>query len=174
MCHFTFYILHFISTTNLISPKMSLMTFLHSHDDLYFKLDIILVKGLSKHRPTLNTHAFLLTFRHVLSKICPYDQKHTRFTPILQVFAPLNDVRAYIAWSWKTILTTWRFFFPRGWHPTSNTSASPPRVLWSPLAWDVTQHMSMSAFGVISTLLLHTMCALSPLFYTSSEAPTSI
>ena len=88
--------------------------------------------------------------------------KNTLFFPILQVFAPLNNVRAYIAWSWKTTLITWIFF--RGWYPTSNTSTPPPPpVLWSSLAWDVTQHMNMSAFGVISTLLLHTICALYPL-----------
>ena len=34
------------------------------------------------------------------------------FFPILHGFAPLNDVRAYIAWSWKTTLITW-FFFTR-------------------------------------------------------------
>ena len=32
------------------------------------------------------------------------------FSPILHVFAPLNDVRAYIAWSWKTTLITWIFY----------------------------------------------------------------
>ena len=36
--------------------------------------------------------------------MCHYDQKHTFFFPILHVFAPLNDVRAYIGWSWKTTL----------------------------------------------------------------------
>ena len=54
---------------------------------LYFRLDIILVKGLSKH--SLNPyfsgtkidpkyaflHAFFLNFCNVLSKICKYDQK---------------------------------------------------------------------------------------------------
>ena len=47
--------------------------------------------------------------RHVLSKICHYDQKHT-FFPILHIFAPLKDVRVYIAYSWKTTLITWIFF----------------------------------------------------------------
>ena len=46
------------------------------------------------------------------------------FFASLHVFAPLNDVRAYIAWSWKTTLITWIFL--RGWYPTSNTSAPPP------------------------------------------------
>ena len=47
---------------------------------------------------------------YVLSKICQYDQKNT-FYPILQVFAPQNNVRTYIAWSWKTTLITWFFFY---------------------------------------------------------------
>ena len=74
---------------------------------------------------TLNT-CFCLRF----SLICPSFfflkfvmwPKHTLF-PILHVFAPLNDVRAYIAWSWKTTLITWVFL--RGWYPTSNTSGPP-------------------------------------------------
>ena len=36
--------------------------------------------------------------------------KNIHFFPILHVFAPLNDVRAYIAWSWKTTLITWFFY----------------------------------------------------------------
>ena len=88
---------------------------------LYFRLDIILVKGLSKH--TLNTyfsgmkrapkyaclHAFFIICPHVFSTICQYDQKHL-FFKILHVFAPLNDVRMYIARSWKATLITWFFF----------------------------------------------------------------
>ena len=37
--------------------------------------------------------------------------KNTPFFPILHVFEPLNDVLAYIAWSWKTTLITWFFFY---------------------------------------------------------------
>ena len=89
---------------------------------MYFRLDINLVKGLTKH--TLNTYfsglkidpkyAFLHTFFLICSS-CPYQnlslwpKSHT-FFPILHVFAPLNDVRAYIAWSWKTNVITWNFF----------------------------------------------------------------
>ena len=40
--------------------------------------------------------------------------KNTPFFPILHVFAPLNDVRAYSAWSWKTTLITW--IFGRAWY----------------------------------------------------------
>ena len=50
--------------------------------------------------------------------------KNIPLFPILHVLAPLNDVRAYIVWSWKTTLITWIFL--RGWYPTSDTSA--PRV----------------------------------------------
>ena len=64
--------------------------------------------------PKLNTH-FCMHFpsfvSHVLSKICLYDQKHTLFSN----FAPLNDVRTYSAWSWKTTLITW--VFGRAWYP---------------------------------------------------------
>ena len=57
---------------------------------------------------------------------CPFqnlqhDQKTYLFSPDC---APLNDVCTYIAWSWKTTLITW-FYFWRGWYPTSNTSGSP-------------------------------------------------
>ena len=79
---------------------------------LYFRLDIILVKGLSKH--TLNTHFSHVKihpkfpFLHVFFLNCPscpfqnlsiWPKIH--LFPILHVFAPLNDVHAYIAWSWK-------------------------------------------------------------------------
>ena len=36
--------------------------------------------------------------------------KNVPFFPILHVFAPLNDVHMYIAWSWKTTLITWIFY----------------------------------------------------------------
>ena len=38
-----------------------------------------------------------------------YMTKNRPFFPILHVFAPLNDVCAYSAWSWKTTLITWIF-----------------------------------------------------------------
>ena len=49
-----------------------------------------------------------------------YMTKNTPFFPILHVFAPLNDVRAYIAWSWKTTLITW--IFGRAWYPPWHSS----------------------------------------------------
>ena len=36
--------------------------------------------------------------------------KSIPFFPILHIFAPLNDVHAYIAWSWKTTLNYMIFF----------------------------------------------------------------
>ena len=45
------------------------------------------------------------------------------FFPILHVFAPLNDVRAYSAWSWKTTLITW--IFGRAWYPPWHSSGPP-------------------------------------------------
>ena len=36
--------------------------------------------------------------------------KNTPFFAILHVFAPLNDVGAYIAWSWKSTLIMWIFY----------------------------------------------------------------
>ena len=74
---------------------------------MYFRLDIILVKGLSKHTLNMNfsgmkinpkhavLHAFFSICPSCPSKICQYDQNHT-FFPILHVFALLNDVRVYI------------------------------------------------------------------------------
>ena len=41
--------------------------------------------------------------------------KNTPFFPILHVFEPLNDVREYSAWSWKTTLITW--IFGPVWYP---------------------------------------------------------
>ena len=65
-------------------------------------------------------HAFFL-----ICPSCPFQNlsiwPKTPPPPILHVFTPLNDVRAYIAWSWKTTLITWIIL--RGWYPTSNTSA---------------------------------------------------
>ena len=83
---------------------------LHSGGHSYFRLDIILVKGLSK--CILNTYfsgmkidlkyAFLHAF-FVICVSCPFQNlsiwpKTYLFFPN---FTPLNDIRMYIAWSWK-------------------------------------------------------------------------
>ena len=49
--------------------------------------------------------------------------KNTPFFPILHVFAPLNDVRAYSALSWKTTLITWIFGW--AWYPPWHSSGPP-------------------------------------------------
>ena len=58
---------------------------------------------------------------------CVYMTKNTPFFPILHVFAPLNDVRAYSAWSWKTTLITW--IFGRAWYPPWHSSGPPGRYV---------------------------------------------
>ena len=63
--------------------------------------------------------------------------KNIPFFPILHVFAPLNDERTYIAWSWKTTLITWIFL--RGWYPVWNTSG-PPGDLIMMIVVDKTEH----------------------------------
>ena len=76
---------------------------------MYFRLDIILVKGLSKQ--TLSTyfsgmkidpkyaflHAFFLNFSNVSLPKFVNMTKNTPFSPILHVLVPLNDVHTYIA-----------------------------------------------------------------------------
>ena len=65
-----------------------------------------------------------------------YMTKNTSFfSPILHVFAPLKDVRAYSAWFWKTTLITW--IFGRAWYPTWYSSAPPPPGwLWQKLVFN--------------------------------------
>ena len=58
-------------------------------------------------------------------------QKNTPFFPILHVFTPLNDVRAYIAWSWKTTLITWIFFFYEDGIQLQIHLPPPPACTWS-------------------------------------------
>ena len=60
-----------------------------------------------------------------------YMTKNTPFFPILHVFAPLNDVRAYSAWSWKTTLITW--IFGRAWYPPWHSSDPRPFVIIFPI-----------------------------------------
>ena len=114
-----------------------------SRGHLYFRLDIILIKVLSKR--TLNMYfsgmkidpkyVFLYAF-FLICLSCPFKnlsqwRKQHPFFQFCTFFAPLKDVRAYIAWSWKTTLITWFFFFLRGWYPTSNTSGPPGLTICS-------------------------------------------
>ena len=58
--------------------------------------------------------------------------KNIPFFPILHVFAPLNDVRAYIAWSWKNNPNYVNFFtrmisnFKNKWPPPGTLPPWPP------------------------------------------------
>ena len=58
-----------------------------------------------------------------------YMTKNTPFFQILHVFASLNAVRAYSAWSWKTTLITWILGW--AWYPPWHLSG-PPRGFCQP------------------------------------------
>ena len=62
-----------------------------------------------------------------------YMTQNTPFFPILHVFAPLNPVRAYSAWSWKTTLITW--IFGRAWYPPWHSSG-PPGCTYKFIIWN--------------------------------------
>ena len=70
-------------------------------------------------------HAFFLIFLSCSFQNLSIWPKNTPFFPLLHVFAPLNDVRAYSAWSWKTTLITW--IFGLAWYPLDIRVAPPPR-----------------------------------------------
>ena len=81
---------------------------------LYFRLDIIFVKGLSKYTLSTNftgmrinpkyafLHDWFLIFLASFSKIYDLCQKHTLFFSNFWHFSSLKDICAYIARSWKT------------------------------------------------------------------------
>ena len=91
---------------------------------LYFRLDIIFVKWLTKHSLNMylsvmkidSKYAFLHRFLNfsIMSLICHYDQKRT-LLPILPFCSPKWYTRVHIAWSWKTTLIT--LLFLRWWYP---------------------------------------------------------
>ena len=68
-------------------------------------------------------HAFFLNLPIMFFPKFVYTTKNTPFFPILHVFAPLNDVRAYSAWSWKTTLIMWIFGW--AWYPPWHSSGLP-------------------------------------------------
>ena len=64
---------------------------------------------------------------------------------ILHVFAPLKDVHAYSAWSWKTTLITW--IFGRAWYPPWHSSGPPGKSAQHDLFWiDIFTFMFMFLF----------------------------
>ena len=126
---------------------------------LYFRLDIILIKGLSKH--TLNTYFsgmkidpkyaflqafFLICLSRPFQNLLIWPKTHHCFSPCnFARFCTLNNVRTYIDWSLKTTLITW--FFLRGWYPTSNTSAPPLNYMSSVSSHHTTKKGAASQFG---------------------------
>ena len=81
--------------------------------------------GMKKDPKYAFLHAiFLICLSCSLQNLSVWPKTHP-FLPILHVFAPLNDVRTYSAWSWKTTLITW--IFGRAWYPPWHSSA-PPRA----------------------------------------------
>ena len=77
-----------------------------------------------------------------------YMTKNTPFFPILHVFAPLNDVRVYSAWSWKIILITWIFGW--AWYPLDiRVDPGDYEVLIKSLWWWVSVWWSFCKRGVI-------------------------
>ena len=78
-----------------------------------------------ENRPLI--HVFACIFLNLSVMSFPkfvYVTKNTPFFPILHVFAPLNDVRLYSVWSWKTTLITW--INGQAWYPPWHSSAPPP------------------------------------------------
>ena len=100
---------------------------------------IRLVHGLTK--STLITYfsgmkidlkyAFLHAF-FLICLLCPFPNlsiwpKTHPFFQFCTFLHPLNDVCAYIAWSWKTTLITW--IFGQAWYPPWHSSSHPWTVL---------------------------------------------
>ena len=114
---------------------------------IYFRLAIILVKGLSKH--TLNTYFLGMktdpkyAFLHAISSICPLcpfpkfvnmTKKKTLFSNFARFCTPKRCTRVHCLVLQSNPKCVFYFFilfyfiimfFLRGWYPTSNTSASP-------------------------------------------------
>ena len=106
---------------------------------------LVFQAGYHPRKRTFKTHPKHIFFRYkIRSQICIFAcvflnllvmsfpkfvtmTKNTPFLPILHVFAPLNNVRTYTAWSWKDNPN-----FLQRWYPTSNTSAPLPGELAAP------------------------------------------
>ena len=72
-------------------------------------------------------YAFLKAF-FLICPSCPFQNKYIwpKTHPFFQFctfLPPLNAVRAYSAWSWKTTLITW--IFGRAWYPPWHSSGPP-------------------------------------------------
>ena len=80
--------------------------------------------GMKKDPKYAFLHAFFLICLSCSFQNLSIWPKTHPFFPILNVFAPLNDVRPYSAWSWKTTLITWIFGW--AWYPPWHLCAPPP------------------------------------------------
>ena len=79
--------------------------------------------GMKKDPKYAFLHAFFFNLPVMFFPKFVFMTKNTPFFQILHVFAPLNDVRTYSAWSWKTTLITW--IFGRAWYPHWHSSGPP-------------------------------------------------
>ena len=103
---------------------------------LYFRLDIILIKGLSKHilnmyffryenRPYIHvfSYFFFWIFLNLSIKSFPKFVNMTKNTPFFQF---CTYIKCLVL---KNNPNYMIFFFLRGWYPTSNTRGPPPYFL---------------------------------------------
>ena len=119
-------------------------------------------------------HAFFLTFRHLLSKICQYDQKHTLFTPIFASFCtPIRCTSVHCLVLKNNPNYVKGFFFPED-DIQLQIQVPPPGFVVTPGLGCHSTHEHVCLWGYFNPTFTHYMCALSPLFYTGSEAPRSI
>ena len=85
-----------------------------------------LFSGMKKDPKYTFLHAFFLIWLSCSFQNLSIWPKTHFFSPILHVFAPLNGVRTFSAWSWKTTLITW--IFGQAWYPLDIRVA--PRYSW--------------------------------------------
>ena len=106
--------------------------------------------GMKKDPKYAFVHAFFLICLSCSFQNLSIWPKTHPFFPILHVFTPLNDVRTYSAWSWKTTLIKW--IFGRAWYPLHISSAPPPppRINQSKTIWS---RAVAESWGMANTFL---------------------
>ena len=92
-----------------------------------------------EHRPWIRIFACVFFF---ICPSCPFQNlsiwpKTYPFFQFCTFLAPLNDVRTYIAWSWKTALITWFFFYEDDIQLQIQVAPLPPRSAWAFCSWAV-------------------------------------
>ena len=98
-------------------------------------------------------HAFFLIY---LSCSFQNLSKNTPFFQIFAHFAPLNNVRAYSAWSWKTTLITWNF--GRAWYPPWQSSGPPGHFdrASTKICLDITANWNLHTLNIC--ISMHMQC----------------